>query len=105
MNDWFQVLQEKVVFIVGAAGGIGSAICQVCVSQGARVVIADVDKVAADQLLMKLRGDSEQIADRLISLQLDVTDEQAIEKAVQAVVDKWNTINVLINLYVFKIKF
>ncbi|CAF0789855.1 unnamed protein product [Adineta ricciae] len=98
MNGWFQVLQEKVVFIVGAAGGIGSAICQVCVSQGARVVIADVDKVAADQLLMKLRGDNEQIADRLISLQLDVTDEQAIEKAVQAVVDKWNTISVLINL-------
>jgi NADP-dependent 3-hydroxy acid dehydrogenase YdfG len=35
----------------------------------------------------------------VIAIELDVTDEQAIQNAVKSVVDKWNTIDVLVNKY------
>ncbi|UJR23481.1 hypothetical protein I4U23_026480 [Adineta vaga] len=97
MNDWFQVLNNKVVFIAGAAGGIGSAICRTCVLQGARVVITDIDKAAGDKLLTKICEENGQKINHVISLQLDITDEQAIQQAVQTAIDKWGTIDVLIN--------
>jgi NADP-dependent 3-hydroxy acid dehydrogenase YdfG len=35
-----------------------------------------------------------------MTIELDVTNEQAIENAVQTVVDKWSTVDVLVNKYV-----
>jgi NAD(P)-dependent dehydrogenase (short-subunit alcohol dehydrogenase family) len=95
-NEWSQVLLDKVVFITGGGGGIGSAIARTCFLQGARVVVSDVNKSVADILT----NQNEEQSDRILSLKLDTVDEQAIEQAVKQVVDKWGTIHVLANVYV-----
>ena len=53
---WLRIIkmENKVAIITGGAGGIGSSICSNFVSEGTRVVIADVDygrsKSLADEL-------------------------------------------------------
>jgi NAD(P)-dependent dehydrogenase (short-subunit alcohol dehydrogenase family) len=99
-GDWSQLLTDKVVFVTGAGGGIGAAIVQACFLHGARVVIADINKNAADEVASNiLNGDTDK-KDYVMAIELDVTDEQQIQNAVKAVVEKWNTIDVLVNKYV-----
>jgi NAD(P)-dependent dehydrogenase (short-subunit alcohol dehydrogenase family) len=99
-DNWSQVLLDKVVFITGAGGGIGSAISQTCLLQGARVVVSDVNKAAADKVVANILSSKDGDKDRIMSLELDTVDEQAIQQAVKTVVDKWGTIHVLVNTYV-----
>jgi NAD(P)-dependent dehydrogenase (short-subunit alcohol dehydrogenase family) len=101
-TNWSRILQDKVVFLTGAGGGIGSAIVHTCVLQGARVVVTDVNKAAADQVLADIhaKDSTNERNDRLMSLELDTVDEQAIEQAVKQVVARWGTIDVLVNAYV-----
>jgi NAD(P)-dependent dehydrogenase (short-subunit alcohol dehydrogenase family) len=99
-NKWSQILQDKVVFITGAGGGIGSAISQTCALQGARVVVSDVNKLAADKVAANILENENEESDRIMSLELDIADEQAIIQAVKKVVDAWGTIHVLVNTYV-----
>jgi NAD(P)-dependent dehydrogenase (short-subunit alcohol dehydrogenase family) len=99
-GNWSQLLTNKVVIITGAGGGIGSVIAHTCALHGARVVVADVNKKAADEVVVKIINDDETRKDFLIAIELDVVDEQSIENAVKTIVDKWNTVDVLVNKYV-----
>ena len=102
-GDWSNLLLDKVVFITGGGGGIGSAISLTCALHGARVAVSDVDKAAADKVATTIVGSTDGEVgrtDRVISLELNTVDEQAIHKAVKMVVDKWGTIDVLVNTYV-----
>lgn len=99
-NNWSQILCDKVVFITGAGGGIGSAISRTCALQGAQVVVSDVNKAAAEAVATEISESQNGESDRVMSLELDTTSEQAIEEAVKKVVDKWGTIHVLVNAYV-----
>ncbi|CAF3896444.1 unnamed protein product [Adineta steineri] len=96
-GNWSQLLLNKVVFVTGAGGAIGSSIAQTCAAHGARVIIADVNKNTADQTLTKIISEDPNKKDNVISIELDVTNEDSIQQAVNHVVDKWNTIDILIN--------
>ena len=98
-QKWSSILLDKVVFITGAGGGIGSAISRTCALQGARVVVSDVNKEAADRTAAEIVATQNGDSDRVLGLQLDTTDEQAIEQGVKTVVEKWGTIHVLVNAY------
>jgi 3-hydroxybutyrate dehydrogenase len=99
-GDWSRLLPDKVVFVTGAGGAIGAAIAQAFVLHGARVVIADVNKTSADEVVTKIIDGDANKKEYVMAIELDVTDEQAIQNAVKTVVDKWNTIDVLVNKYV-----
>lgn len=99
-GNWSQILLDKVVFVTGGGGGIGSAISHTCFLQGAKVVVSDINKAAADKIVENIRSAHTTEEDRIISIELDTVDEKAIEQAVKQVVDKWGTINVLVNAYV-----
>jgi NAD(P)-dependent dehydrogenase (short-subunit alcohol dehydrogenase family) len=53
-GDWSRLLLNKVVFVTGGDEGIGSTIAETCVLHGARVVVADVNKNAADEVATKI---------------------------------------------------
>ena len=99
-GDWSRLLTDKVVIVTGAGGGIGSVIAETCVLHGARVVVADVNKKTADEVVAKIVNADSTRQEYVLALQLDVCDEQSIEKVVKTVVDKWNTVDVLVNKYV-----
>ena len=92
------------MFIKGADGGIGSSICHTCALHGAKVVISDINKAAANQIVANILGGQNEESSRIMSLELDSVDEEAIEKAVKKVVDKWGTIHVLVlaNAYIWQ---
>jgi len=66
-------LQGQRAFVTGAARGIGAAIARRLAADGAHVVVADLDKVAAEVLAAEIGG---------TALHLDVTDLLAVEQAV-----------------------
>ena len=96
-NSLSNILNDKVVLITGAGGGIGSAISRTCALQGARVVVSDVNKAAADAVAIEISGNENGESDRVMSLELDTASEQAIEEGVKKVVEKWGTVHVLVN--------
>ncbi|NUP97150.1 MAG: SDR family NAD(P)-dependent oxidoreductase, partial [Planctomycetaceae bacterium] len=46
--------EQRVGLVTGAASGIGAAVSRALVSEGARVVLADVDRAGAERLAREL---------------------------------------------------
>ena len=83
-------LDERTAIITGAARGIGQAIATRLARDGARVMIADVDKGAADIA-------AEEIGDRALAQRLDVTEAQSWDAGIRAALDRWGRIDILVN--------
>jgi D-sorbitol dehydrogenase (acceptor) len=83
-------LQGKAVVITGAARGIGLAMAERFVREGARVAIADLNEAGAHAAAAR-------IGPQAIGLPLDVTDETSIERMLDAVAASFGGIDVLVN--------
>jgi NAD(P)-dependent dehydrogenase (short-subunit alcohol dehydrogenase family) len=81
--------EKKVWFITGAGRGLGVDIAKAALAAGHAVVATarNADSIAA------VLGEH----DDLLAVQLDVTDTAEAEKAVQAAVDRFGRIDVLVN--------
>ena len=86
------LLQGKTAIISGAAGrrGIGLASAKLMAAHGARVAILDLDLNAAHESAMSLGLGH-------LGLRCDVTDATACKSAVEAIVEKFGGIDILIN--------
>ncbi len=98
IGDWSQLLVNKVVFITGAGGNIAKYIAKTCYAQGARLVLGDLDLALMDKVTNELNINEDIKDDRILVVKLDVTDETTIQQAIQAAVDKWKTVDVLLNV-------
>lgn len=91
-------MKNKVILITGAAGGIGSATARRFVEQGAKVVLADVDTTALAeeqaglQAAAKAKGHGE---GNVHSLEVDVTDPAACQRAVSEAVEHYGRLDVV----------
>jgi meso-butanediol dehydrogenase/(S,S)-butanediol dehydrogenase/diacetyl reductase len=81
-------LNERVVLITGAAGGIGTATARRLATEGARLVLADVDGGAVRKLADELRGEA---------VQADVTRASDIEAMIEVPYRRWGRLDVLFN--------
>jgi NAD(P)-dependent dehydrogenase (short-subunit alcohol dehydrogenase family) len=72
-------LNDKVVLITGGASGIGEAVVKMSLEAGAAVVALDLDAEGLEQLV----GSFASAGDRLKTYAADVTDEAAVQKAVE----------------------
>ena len=84
------VLEGKVALITGGSKGIGFAIAEALVSQGARVMITGRD--AAD-----LERAQARLGPRALSVSADARLADEVERAVQATVDGHGGLDVLVN--------
>lgn len=65
--------------VVGGAGGIGGAICRNLASEGYRVVVADFNLEAAQEVFQSLDGEGHGVS------HLDITSEESVGRAFDAI--------------------
>ncbi|TFJ91396.1 3-hydroxybutyrate dehydrogenase [Lentibacillus salicampi] len=87
------MVEEKVVFITGAASGIGYEIAATFAKHSAKAVLTDIN----DEKVRKAAEDLKEQGHDCIGLQCDVTDEQALHWAINQTVDKYGRLDILIN--------
>ncbi|MHB1416578.1 MAG: SDR family NAD(P)-dependent oxidoreductase [Chloroflexota bacterium] len=86
-------LAGRVALITGAAGGLGEAIAEGLSRLGARVVVADLDGDAATNLAKRLAGEGRQA----LAVGVDVADRASVEAAMQAAIDRFGSLDILVN--------
>ena len=83
-------LQGRIALVTGAAQGIGAAIARRLVSEGACVVIGDIDSEHGSAL-------AESLGDAAVFVDLDVSQLDAWEGAISATEARFGPLNVLVN--------
>jgi 3-hydroxybutyrate dehydrogenase len=86
-------LKDKVTLVTGSASGIGKEIALTYAREGARVVIADLNKDAAEATAAELRKTGAQA----MSVAMDVTNEDQVNAGVAEVVKAWGGVDVLVS--------
>jgi len=85
-------IQDKVAVITGGASGLGLATAHYLVQEkGARVAIFDLNVEAGNKAVAELG------ADKAIYVQTDVSSEDSVQTAVDAVITRFGAIHVCIN--------
>lgn len=87
------MVQDKVVFITGAGSGIGKELAATFGAEGARVVLCDLNKAAAEKEAVALRN----LGHTAISIGCDVTDEKALCQGIDDTVARYGRLDILIN--------
>ena len=87
-------LQDKIAIVTGGAQGLGAAICQRLASEGAHVVVADLNLEGAEATATTIHAESGR---RTLALGVDVTDEAQVEAMVQRTVDEFGRLDILVS--------
>ncbi len=83
-------LKGKSALITGAARGIGRGFAAAYVREGASVAIADIDLDAAERT-------ASEIGEGAFAVHLDVTSQESIDSAIEAVLERTGKLDILIN--------
>jgi NAD(P)-dependent dehydrogenase (short-subunit alcohol dehydrogenase family) len=86
-------LENKVAIVTGAGKGIGSGIAKVFSQEGAKVVVVDWDEEAGKKTAEEIR----QSGGDALFVNCDVSNEEQVKAMVQATLDKYGRIDVLVN--------
>lgn len=83
-------LQDKIALVTGAARGIGAAIAQAFVREGATVIVTDINEAGAQELARSLGATAS-------ARRLDVREELAWAATMAHVLDAHGRLDVLVN--------
>ena len=83
-------IDSSVCVVTGGASGLGAATVKILYNEGAKIAIWDVNEDQGKEL-------EKQLGNKSIFCKVDVTDEDSIKGAIQATVEKFGQINVLVN--------
>ena len=83
-------LKDQVALITGGAAGIGKATAQRFIEEGAMVVICDVNTETGEAAV-------EELGPNAAFYQVNVTDRQAVQEWVDAVVEEYGRVDILVN--------
>ncbi len=87
------MLADQVAIVTGSGRGIGRAIAECLMKEGARVVISDINEELCNQTTKEL----EAAGGQALGIACNVTNSESVGKMVEAVVAKWGRIDILVN--------
>ncbi|MEX1140028.1 MAG: SDR family oxidoreductase [Bacteroidota bacterium] len=87
-----QTLKESIVLITGASSGIGRSCAVKFAEEGTRLIVTARRKDRLDALAHELKKSTQ-----VLTLQLDVSDHQAVGEALGSLPKEWQTVEVLVN--------
>jgi len=82
-------LEGKVCLVTGGSSGLGAAMCRAFGTEGAKVVIADMDVQKGEKLAKKIEGST--------FMHLNVSKPEEVDKVVAGVVAKYARLDVVVN--------
>lgn len=86
-------LDNKIVFITGAAQGIGKAISLKLAGEGAAIILTDKNESTLEKTLSEVK----EISNKSAAFKMDVTKTSEIKDVVKKALDKFKTIDILVN--------
>jgi NAD(P)-dependent dehydrogenase (short-subunit alcohol dehydrogenase family) len=87
-------LANKIALVTGAARGIGKSIAQIFASEGADVIISDVNCACSmEPLLEEIRN----LGRRAIAVHADVTSREQVERMFDAAWNEMGRVDILVN--------
>src|SRR5690625_5287213 len=86
---------RQVALITGAAGGIGTATSYRLVSEGAHVVLADINFEGAKDLANDINKEFGE--NRVLAVKLDVTKEDEVQEAINQAILTYGGLDVIVN--------
>ena len=94
MGDFDSGFRDRVVVITGGASGIGRALGARFATEGARVVLADIERDRLERTAAEL---GKAAAGEVAPITVDVTDPASVEALAAEVYDRFGAVHVLIN--------
>lgn len=86
---------RKIAFITGGAGGIGSETSRLFASEGAHVVLADLNLEGAEKVAAEI---NEKYGEgRALAVKMDVTSEEAIQEAFKKTALTFGGVDIIVN--------
>ena len=86
-------IRNKVIVITGAGSGFGRLVASKTAAAGAKVVCADINADAVTETVTAIEANGGQS----LAVQTDVTDLAAMHALVQAAIDRYQSVDVMIN--------
>ena len=83
-------VQDAVVIVTGGANGLGRAYAEALSGEGARVIVADLDAAGAGELARELGPEA-------LGVEADVASPDSAVAMVDAAVERWGRVDVLVN--------
>ncbi|MDI3075087.1 3-hydroxybutyrate dehydrogenase [Clostridioides difficile] len=87
------MVKDKVVFVTGAASGIGKQIAESFLKNGAKVMFSDINQETLNNTITELQKKGYDC----MSVKCDVTKEEEINHAIDKTVEKYGRLDILIN--------
>jgi len=87
-------LENKVAVIAGATGGLGRVVSRIFAENGARLILVGSKQEKLDQLVMDLNLSEQQY----LTVVADLSQETAAPKILEAALEKYNQVDILLNL-------
>lgn len=83
-------LDGKVAFLTGGGAGIAKATAKAYVREGAKVALAEIDREAGERA-------QREIGDAALFVHTDVTNDEAVARAIAATVERFGRLDILFN--------
>ncbi|MEM9344192.1 MAG: SDR family oxidoreductase [Pseudomonadota bacterium] len=81
-------LQNKTAIVTGAGSGFGAGIARIFAREGARVMVADINAAAAEDIATEIDG---------LAQPVDVASGRSVAQMTKAAIDAWCRVDILVN--------
>jgi 3-oxoacyl-[acyl-carrier protein] reductase len=85
-----RLLDGRTILVTGAARGIGRAVAEACLGQGAWVALADIDAAECAEA-------ADALGEGPLAVTMDVTDAGSVARGIDRVIDRFGRLDGLVN--------